>query len=73
MLGLGLVLEGYDLGFDLSHEPRGLGPGLDTHVRLVAGETHVFEMQYVMCDRNLKQLLYSTHHVYANACSMLSV
>jgi len=61
MLGLGLILEG-----------RGLGPGLDTHVRLVAGDSHVFEVQYVMCDRNLKQRLYSTHHAYANACSMLS-
>ena len=46
MLGLGLGLE----GFDLSLEGRGLGPGLDMHVRLVAGDTHVFEVQYVMGD-----------------------
>ena len=37
MLGLGLGLEGCGLGL--------VGLGLGTHVRLVAGDTHVFEVQ----------------------------
>ena len=37
MLGLGLGLEGCGLGL--------VGLGLGTHVRLVAGDTRVFEVQ----------------------------
>ena len=41
MLGLGLGIEGRGLGL----EGHDIGLGLGTHVRLVAGDTHVFEVQ----------------------------
>ena len=34
-----------DLGLGPDFEGHGIGLGLGTHVRLVAGDTHVFEVQ----------------------------